>query len=82
VKHHTRWQIVQNGDDTLTATSPAGYEYTVRPEGKMRPAPKRLIDASRAALTAVVSSEAATVAGQAVANRATVTENDTDDCPF
>jgi hypothetical protein len=82
VKHHTRWQIVQNGDDTLTATSPAGYQYTVRPEGKMRPAPKRLIDASRAALTAVVSSEAATVAGQAVANRATVTENDTDDCPF
>jgi hypothetical protein len=42
VKHHTRWQIVQNGDDTLTATSPAGYVYTIRPEGRMQPAPKQL----------------------------------------
>ncbi|KQR24575.1 hypothetical protein ASF79_05230 [Agreia sp. Leaf335] len=82
VKHHTRWQIVQNGDDILTATSPAGYEYTVRPEGRMQPAPKRLIDASTAALTAVVSSEAATVAGQAVAKRGTGPEEDLADCPF
>jgi len=43
VKHHTRWQIVQNGDDTLTATSPAGYQYTVRPEGRMQPAPQALV---------------------------------------
>jgi hypothetical protein len=42
MKHHTRWQILQNGDDTLTATSPAGYVYTIRPEGRMRPAPKEL----------------------------------------
>jgi hypothetical protein len=42
MKHHTRWQILQNGDDTLTATSPAGYVYTIRPEGRMRPAPKQL----------------------------------------
>ncbi|SMQ63078.1 HNH endonuclease signature motif containing protein [Agreia sp. VKM Ac-1783] len=82
VKHHTRWQIVQNGDDILTATSPAGYEYTVRPEGRMQPAPKRLIHASTAALSAVVSSEAATVAGQAVAKRGTGPEEDLADCPF
>jgi hypothetical protein len=82
VKHHTRWQITQNGDDTLTATSPAGYQYTVRPEGRMRPAPKQLIDASTAAFTAVVRSEAAIVAGQAVAKRATEPEEDLAGCPF
>jgi hypothetical protein len=45
VKHHTRWQFVQNGDDTLTATSPAGHVYIVQPEGRMRPAPKELVTA-------------------------------------
>jgi len=80
VKHHTRWQIVQNGEDTLTATSPAGYRYVIKPECTMQPAPKQLVDASAA--TAAASSGAATAAGQAVANRATATENDTDDCPF
>ncbi|MBF4634797.1 DUF222 domain-containing protein [Agreia pratensis] len=43
VKHHTRWQFVQNGDDTLTATSPAGHVYTIRPEGRMEPAPRQLV---------------------------------------
>jgi hypothetical protein len=46
VKHHTRWVIIQNGDDTLTATSPAGHVYTIRPEGKMGPAPAQLIAAA------------------------------------
>ncbi|KQP54674.1 HNH endonuclease signature motif containing protein [Agreia sp. Leaf283] len=50
-KHHTRWQFVQNGDDTLTATSPAGHIYTVRPEGKMRPAPQALIKAATQNMT-------------------------------
>ncbi|WP_369797304.1 DUF222 domain-containing protein [Agreia sp. Leaf283] len=67
-KHHTRWQFIQNGDDTLTATSPAGHIYTVRPEGKMRPAPRALIKAAAAA-----------AAGAAT----TITdEEDLDDCPF
>ncbi|PPF65339.1 HNH endonuclease [Clavibacter michiganensis] len=74
VKHHTRWQIVQNGDDTLTATSPAGYEYTVRPEGRMNPAPKQLITAATAA-TAVTT---VTTAAAAV----TTPEEEFDDCPF
>jgi hypothetical protein len=43
VKHHTRWEFVQNGDDTLTATSPAGHVYIVQPEGRMQPAPKELL---------------------------------------
>jgi hypothetical protein len=43
VKHHTRWEFIQNGDDTLTATSPAGHVYIVRPEGRMQPAPKKLV---------------------------------------
>ena len=67
VKHHTRWQIVQNGDDTLTATSPAGYRYVVQPEGRMKPAPKQLI--------------AATAAKNAVAN-GTEPADDLADCPF
>ena len=46
-KHHTRWQFVQNGDDTLTATSPAGHVYTVRPEGRMKPAPRATHHSSR-----------------------------------
>jgi hypothetical protein len=48
VKHHTRWVIVQNGDDTLTATSPAGHVYTIRPEGRMKPAPQALLTAAKA----------------------------------
>jgi hypothetical protein len=52
VKHHTRWRFIQNGDDTLTATSPAGHAYTVRPEGRMQPAPTSLIKAAAAASTA------------------------------
>ncbi|KQR23884.1 hypothetical protein ASF79_01135 [Agreia sp. Leaf335] len=67
VKHHTRWQIVQNGDDTLTATSPAGYRYVVQPEGRMKPAPKQLI--------------AATAARNAAAN-GTEPADDLADCPF
>ncbi|PPF62167.1 hypothetical protein C5E11_11475 [Clavibacter michiganensis] len=67
VKHHTRWQIVQNGDDTLTATSPAGYRYIVQPEGRMKPAPKQLI--------------AATAARNAAAN-GTEPQDDLADCPF
>ncbi|KQO08546.1 hypothetical protein ASF06_10265 [Agreia sp. Leaf244] len=51
-KHHTRWQFIQNGDDTLTATSPAGHIYTVRPEGRMRPAPQALIKAATQNTTA------------------------------
>ncbi|KQP56055.1 hypothetical protein ASF51_13105 [Agreia sp. Leaf283] len=51
VKHHTRWQFIQNGDDTLTATSPAGHIYTVHPEGKMRPAPQALIKAATQNMT-------------------------------
>ena len=74
VKHHTRWQIVQNGDDTLTATSPAGYEYTVRPEGRMNPAPKQLITA----VTTVTTVAAVTTAAAAV----TTPEEELDDCPF
>jgi hypothetical protein len=49
VKHHTRWVIIQNGDDTLTATSPAGHVYTIHPEGKMNPAPAQLHKATKAA---------------------------------
>jgi hypothetical protein len=45
VKHHTRWQFVQNDDDSITSTSPAGHVYTTRPEGRMQPAPKALITA-------------------------------------
>jgi hypothetical protein len=52
VKHHTRWVIVQNGDDTLTATSPAGHVYTIRPEGRMKPAPAQLITAAQRVATA------------------------------
>jgi hypothetical protein len=52
VKHHTRWVIVQNGDDTLTATSPAGHVYTIRPEGRMKPAPAQLITAAQRGATA------------------------------
>jgi hypothetical protein len=51
VKHHTRWQFIQNGDDTLTATSPAGHVYTVRPEGRMRPAPQVLVKAATQNMT-------------------------------
>ena len=60
VKHHTRWQIVQNGDDTLTATSPAGYRYTVSPEGKMRPAPQELLDRAVGATATTANTEVAT----------------------
>ena len=60
VKHHTRWQIVQNGDDTLTATSPAGYRYTVSPEGKMRPAPQELLDRAVATAVTTANTEVAT----------------------
>ena len=73
VKHHTRWQIVQNGDDTLTATSPAGYEYTIRPGGRMKPAPKQLI-------TATAANSVATEA--ASASLPTEPEDDLADCPF
>ena len=66
VKHHTRWEFVQNGDDTLIATSHAGHVYTVRPEGKMKPAPRQLIN---------------TVAATAASATATE-EEDLDDCPF
>jgi hypothetical protein len=45
VKHHTRWQFVQNDDDSITSTSPAGHVYTVYPEGRMQPAPKALVEA-------------------------------------
>jgi len=65
---------VQNGDDTLTATSPAGYEYTVRPEGRMNPAPKQLITA----VTTVTTVAAVTTAAAAV----TTPEEELDDCPF
>ena len=58
VKHHTRWQFTQNGDDTLAATSPAGHVYTVRPEGRMRPAPRQLI-AAVAATTATTEEDLA-----------------------
>jgi hypothetical protein len=51
VKHHTRWQFTQNGDDTLTATSPAGHVYTVRPRGHMQPAPHQLTTAVAAVTT-------------------------------
>jgi hypothetical protein len=67
VKHHTRWQFIQNGDDTLTATSPAGHVYIVRPEGRMQPAPKELTTAA----TAI----AATVT-------AATPEEELADCPF
>ncbi|SKB02014.1 protein of unknown function [Agreia bicolorata] len=68
VKHHTRWEFVRNGDDTLTATSPAGHVYVIRPEGRMKPAPRQLIKAAAAA---------------AAASAATTTEEDNlDDCPF
>ncbi|SKA99954.1 protein of unknown function [Agreia bicolorata] len=66
VKHHTRWQFVQNGDDTLTATSPAGHVYTIPPEGRMRPAPQALINATTTA----------------TARKATTEEEDLADCPF
>jgi hypothetical protein len=45
-KHHTRWEFIQNGNDTLTATSPAGHVYTIRPEGRMQPAPQALMQAA------------------------------------
>jgi hypothetical protein len=57
VKHHTRWVIIQNGDDTLTATSPAGHVYTIHPEGKMRPAPTQLLKATQAAAEAARPAE-------------------------
>jgi len=57
VKHHTRWQFIQNGDDTLTATSPAGHVYTVRPEGRMRPAPQALVTATAAAAATTITDE-------------------------
>jgi len=71
VKHHTRWQFIQNGDDTLTATSPAGHVYVVRPEGRMRPAPQQLINA---VATTTVAATAATTA--------LTREADLADCPF
>jgi hypothetical protein len=43
VKHHTRWQIEQS-DDTLLWTSPAGLVYRFEPQGMMRPAPKLLLE--------------------------------------
>ncbi|KJC65811.1 HNH endonuclease signature motif containing protein [Agreia bicolorata] len=66
VKHHTRWQFVQNGDDTLTATSPAGHVYVIRPEGRMKPAPRQLIKAAAAAASAATTTE----------------EDNLDNCPF
>ena len=67
VKHHTRWQITQNGDDTLTATSPAGYRNVVRQEGRMQPAPKQLMAAA---------------AAENAAAKGTEPQNDLADCPF
>ncbi|WP_202563665.1 HNH endonuclease signature motif containing protein [Agreia sp. COWG] len=57
VKHHTRWEFIQNGDDTLTATSPAGHVYTIRPEGRMRPAPPAVIKAAAAAANTTTTEE-------------------------
>jgi hypothetical protein len=57
VKHHTRWQIVQNGDDTLTTTSPAGHVYIVRPEGHMKPAPRQLVTLVAVTATAATTPE-------------------------
>ncbi|MDN4639083.1 DUF222 domain-containing protein [Agreia sp. PsM10] len=45
VKHHTRWQIEQGENNTLSWTSPAGLVYVFEPQGIMRPAPEVLIDA-------------------------------------
>ena len=75
VKHHTRWQIVQNGDDTLTATSPAGYEYTIRPGGRMKPAPRALIDAAASNASAAIAPTSGTA-------QTTEQEDDLADCPF
>ena len=83
VKHHTRWQIVQNGDDTLTATSPAGYRYVIQPEGRMRPAPRALIDAiaTRAATTGTTAATSSET-GAPTTSGSTESEADLADCPF
>ncbi|MCU1477874.1 MAG: endonuclease, partial [Subtercola sp.] len=41
VKHHTEWQIVQDpaGTGTTTWTSPAGFEYVIKPTPITRPTP-------------------------------------------
>ncbi|MCU1479001.1 MAG: endonuclease, partial [Subtercola sp.] len=41
VKHHTEWHIVQDpaGTGTITWTSPAGFEYIIKPTPIARPAP-------------------------------------------
>ena len=57
MKHHTRWEFIQNGDDTLTATSPAGHVHTIRPEGRMRPAPPAVIKAAAAAANTTTTEE-------------------------
>ncbi|WP_082495957.1 HNH endonuclease signature motif containing protein [Agreia sp. Leaf335] len=75
VKHHTRWQIVQNGDDTLTATSPAGYEYAVRPEGRMQPAPRALIDAAASNASEAIDPTSGTA-------QTSEPKDDLADCPF
>ena len=83
VKHHTRWQITQNGDDTLTATSPAGYRYVIQPEGRMRPAPRALNDAiaTRAATTGTTAATSSET-GAPTASGSTESEADLADCPF
>ena len=86
VKHHTRWQITQNGEDTLTATSPAGYRYTVSPEGKMRPAPQELLDRAGATTATTANTEVATPIAApveiAAASPTTVMGEELTDCPF
>jgi len=57
VKHHTRWQFIQNVDDTLTATSPAGHAYLVRPQGQMKPAPRQLVALVAATAAAATTPE-------------------------
>ncbi|MCU1475627.1 MAG: endonuclease, partial [Subtercola sp.] len=41
VKHHTEWTIVQEpaGTGTITWTSPAGFEYIIKPTPITRPMP-------------------------------------------
>ncbi|MCU1476256.1 MAG: endonuclease, partial [Subtercola sp.] len=41
VKHHTEWHIVQDpaGTGTITWTSPAGFEYIIKPTPITRPTP-------------------------------------------
>ena len=57
MKHHTRWQFIQNVDDTLTATSPAGHAYLVRPQGLMKPAPRQLVALVAATAAAATTPE-------------------------